>query len=267
MELTVANVVLSLLIAALTTLAVAVAHKTRSLSRKYRRAVALRGDRTTPLSKLRRKPKGAEPSGRYLKDGPQTPIECFTDALGLNIMVYSWPPTGAYKGKAPKAVILYCHGLDCCAEVDLAIKGNIGQRLGYVGSWWEVLNEAGYLVYGWDYNGMGHSESVVDGVRSAIFDYGDYVDEAMQLRQLLGARHPSLPFVMLGGSMGACVGLNALQADPTQYDASIFFCPAVSFEKLKKKGLNKCRRPEPRTARRPLPPAHRACASVRRPPP
>ena len=217
---------------------IAVTAYTRHLSRKYRRAVALRGDRSRPLSGLRLKPDSMAPAGRLFKDGPQTPIECFTDALGLNIMVYSWPPTKRAYAKKPKAVILYCHGLDCCSEVDLAKRGRILEGFGYEGSWFQTLNDAGYLIYGFDYNGMGHSESVIDGERSAMFDYGDYVDNARQLRQLLGERHPSLPFVMLGGSMGACVGLNAVEADPERFDLCVFWCPAVSFEKLKKKGLN-----------------------------
>ena len=166
---------------------------------KYRSAVARRQSRDKPLSGLREKPPDMPPLKRTLQDGPQDGLEVFTDALGLDIIVYSWPAARAQK---PKAVLLVCHGLDCFAESDLANRPGLVDGTGYKGSWLEALNEAGYLIYSFDYQGMGYSESVIDGWRSMCFDYDDYVDEAVQLQGLLKERHPTLPMAVVGGSMG-----------------------------------------------------------------
>ena len=56
---------------------------------------------------------------------------------------------------------------------------------------------------------------------------------------LVRQRHPGLRVVSLGGSMGACVGLNAAERRPELFDLCVYFCPAVSFEKLKALKSNK----------------------------
>lgn len=200
---------------------------TRAVSRRYSLAVVARGDRTVPRNELA--PADVE---RFCDDGPQNSVECFTSALGLKVAVYAWHPVGPLEDR-PKAMILYCPGLDSCADIDLCKRGRLRDGLGYKGSWLEHLNEAGYLVYSFDYNGMGHSESTAQGWPSMCFDYQDYVDEVLQLRFLLGRRHPDLKCVLLGGSMGACVGLNAAQQRPDAFDLCVFVCPALSFDKLK----------------------------------
>ena len=201
---------------------------------KYTAAVARRASRNKPLSPLRPKPADMPPLQRTLQDGPQAPLECFTDSLGLNIIVYSWPAT-----HTPKAVILLCHGLDCFAESDLAKRPGLVNDEGYRGSWFEVLNDAGYLIYSFDYQGMGYSESVIDGLRSMCFDYDDYVDEAVQLQSLLKERHPALPMVVMGGSMGGAVALLTAERTPQSFAAAVVWCPAVGrFERLKAKPEN-----------------------------
>ena len=82
---------------------------------KYKAAVAARGSRDVPLTSLRFKPPDVPPLQRTLTDGPQAPLECFTDSLGLDIIVYSWPANSPTKG-----VILFCHGLDAFAEAEFA---------------------------------------------------------------------------------------------------------------------------------------------------
>lgn len=213
----------------------------RRLSRKYRNAVTKRGDPTKPLSELQPVPSNVPAAKRLFRDGPQTRPECFKNALELDIVVYTYPPSGQYAGKDPKAVILYVSGLDCCGEADLSVRGRIGAGLGYVGSWFELFCDAGYTLITFDFNGMGHSESVLGSgqQRSMCYDYEDYVDETLALRRLLGARYPGEKIVLMGGSMGACVGLNAAERCPDLFDACVFFCPAVYFETLKKMPKNK----------------------------
>jgi len=162
---------------------------------KYNAAVKARKDRNTPLSGLRAAPALV----RVLQDGPQNAVECFKDALGLEIAVYCWPARGKAKG-----VVQMLHGLDGCAEGDLAKRPGMLEGKGYVGSWLEALNDAGYTVYAADYNGMGRSEGVVDGLPSMCFTWDDYVDDNVQLFGLLKQRHPELPFAILGGSRSFC---------------------------------------------------------------
>ena len=203
---------------------------------KYKAAVAARGSRDVPLSGLRFKPPDVPPLQRTLTDGPQAPLECFTDSLGLDIIVYSWPANSPTKG-----VILFCHGLDAFAEAEFAKRPGLAEGKGYRGSWLELLNDAGYLLYSFDYQGMGFSESAVDGLRSVCFDYDDYVDEAVQLQKLLRERHPKLPMGIMGTSMGGCVALlTAERLPPDTFFAVAVCCPAVGrFEKLKAKPANK----------------------------
>ena len=70
-------------------------------------------------------------------------------------------------------------------------------------------------------------------VRRFSDDYADYVDEALALRRLLGERHPDLPFVLISGSMGACVGLHLAERAPDLFACCVFCAAAVSFDKLK----------------------------------
>lgn len=215
---------------------------TWSLGRQYRAAVKFREsmklDRALPRTELA----VASDVERFCVDGPATPPETFLSSLGLRIFVYSWPPSGAYAGKRPKAIILYNPGLDTCGDVDLCRRGRLRDRVGYVGSWINCLCERGFLVYSYDYSGMGRSDGVAKSWGtwpSLCFDYEDYVDEALQVAFLVRTRHPGLRVVAFGGSMGACVGLNAVERHPERFDLCVFFCPAVSFEKLKKLKQNK----------------------------
>ena len=206
-------------------------------SGKYSRACKRRLQRDKPLSGLFPKPPARPPLARTITDGPQVPLECFIDALGLDIVVYSWP---APSRAATKGVILMCHGLDGYCEADLAKRPGLSEGKGYSGSWLEALNNAGYLIYSFDYQGMGYSESVVDGLATMCFDYDDYVDEASALYRLLKDRHPQLPFAIFGGSMGGCVALRTAQRMPSAFSACVVWCPAVgNFEKLKGKPENR----------------------------
>jgi hypothetical protein len=116
---------------------------TWALGRKYYAAVRYREamgfDRALPRQELQ----VVEDFERYCLDGPQHPPESFVSSLGLKIMVYSWRPP---PGVAPKAVVLYCPGLDACADVDLCARGQLAARLGYRGSWVEALCDAGFGV-------------------------------------------------------------------------------------------------------------------------
>ena len=116
---------------------------TWALGRKYYAAVRYRAamgfDRSLPRQELQ----VVEDFERYCLDGPQHPPESFVSSLGLKIMVYSWRPP---PGVAPKAVVLYCPGLDACADVDLCARGQLAARLGYRGSWVEALCDAGFGV-------------------------------------------------------------------------------------------------------------------------
>jgi hypothetical protein len=188
------------------------------LGRKYRRMVARRAasgrSHERALGGLRTH--RAAPA-RWLRDGPTQPLPIleFTDSLGMRIAVSSWMAT---TGARRKGVAILLHGQGCWSESEFAKRPGLARHLGYRGSWIEALNDAGWDCWSFDYTGHGHSESVQDGARSMAYAYDDYVDEAVQLRALLGARSEyadaSLRWALLGQSMGACVGLLTAERIP-----------------------------------------------------
>ena len=213
------------------------------MGRKYRRLVAERaGSGRSHEQALCGLEKHRAAPARWLRDGPLQPLPIleFTDSLGLRIAVYSWMATTTRKRKG---VAILLHGQGCWSESEFAKRPGLERHLGYRGSWIEALNDAGWDCWSFDYTGHGHSESVLDGARSMAYAYDDYVDEAVQLRALLGARSEyadaSLRWALLGQSMGACVGLLTAERIPTQFDRVALCSPALRFEDLKKKPRNR----------------------------
>ena len=218
------------------------------LSAKYRAAVAdmeSRGDGARDRALLGLRPLSTPGATRWLHDEPSevagSGILEFTSALGLRIAVYQW------KAKTTQPAIgcvMLFHGSGCWAESEFAKRPGLRVHLGYQNSWIEALNDAGFDVIAHDCNGHGRSESVADGARSMCYAFNDYVDEAVQLRRLLGERaaYDGVPIFALGQSMGAAIALLTAERCASSLDnafAGICLCsPALRFEDLKKKPSN-----------------------------
>ncbi len=111
----------------------------------------------------------------------------FPSQDGLDIFVYAWLPRDA----APRAVVQIAHGM--------------AEHAGRYGRLAAALNEAGFTVYANDHRGHGRS------VRQPA-DLGHLADrdgwtlalaDLDRLNTLIRQRHPGLPVVLLGHSMGS----------------------------------------------------------------
>jgi alpha-beta hydrolase superfamily lysophospholipase len=103
---------------------------------------------------------------------------------GLTIHHQSWLPDGD-----PKAVVLLLHGL-----------GEHSGRYGHVAG---RLTAAGYAVHALDHRGHGKS----DGKRVFVKSYDEFMADLIQFRGHVQTRHPELPLVVLGHSMGGNLAL------------------------------------------------------------
>jgi alpha-beta hydrolase superfamily lysophospholipase len=109
-----------------------------------------------------------------------------TTADGVDLFVYCWLPA-----EPPKAVIQIAHGL-----------AEHAARYARLAA---ALNSAGYAVYANDHRGHGRTAKSTEdlGFFAACDGWRKCVDDLCQLNRHIAAKHPGLPIVLLGHSMGA----------------------------------------------------------------
>ena len=90
---------------------------------------------------------------------------------------------------SPRGVLLLCHGL--------------GEHAGRYGNVVDAVVPDGWAVYGLDLRGHGLS----GGRRAHIERYADFLADVDVFRRTVVARHPGLPVVLLGHSMGGQIAL------------------------------------------------------------
>ena len=90
---------------------------------------------------------------------------------------------------SPRGVLLLCHGL--------------GEHAGRYGNVVDAVVPDGWAVYGLDLRGHGLS----GGRRAHIERYADLLADVDVFRRTVVARHPGLPVVLLGHSMGGQIAL------------------------------------------------------------
>lgn len=140
---------------------------------------------------------------------PVGPPRLTQDALvmpdGEELPLHAWLPAGP-----PRGVILALHGLNDAA-------GNfMGETAG-------AFTAAGYAVYAYDQRGFGASthRGIWPGAASLVAD-------ATTAAWLLHARHPGVPLIMLGESMGGGVALLAGSGpQPPPVDGYILLAPSL----------------------------------------
>jgi alpha-beta hydrolase superfamily lysophospholipase len=125
-------------------------------------------------------------------------------ADGTRLPLQKWLPVAA-----PRAVILAIHGFNDYAHgFDLPAKRLVG---------------AGIAVYAYDQRGFGRTET-----RGLWPGTEALVDDAAAAARLLRARYPSVPFFLLGESMGGAVAMLALtRPGAPSVDGAILEAPAV----------------------------------------
>jgi len=98
---------------------------------------------------------------------------------GLTIFHQAWVPESA-----PIAVVMLVHGL-----------GEHSGRYAHVA---EALTDAGIAVHALDHRGHGKSE----GKRTFVKSYDEFMNDLLQFRTHIEDRHPGVPLIVLGHSMG-----------------------------------------------------------------
>lgn len=132
-----------------------------------------------------------------------------------NLARYDWPvPTGS-----AKALVLLVHGL--------------GEHMGRYQHVAFALQQAGYLVIGYDHVGHGLSSG-----KRGDTDTPDQLTEHLQhMAKEVKSLHAGLPLVLLGHSMGGLVVQRAAASDRALADAVVMSSPALAtfanaFQKL-----------------------------------
>jgi lysophospholipase len=120
-------------------------------------------------------------------DATQLPVRQWRDIIsmepGVRLTAAGWIP------EEPRAIVLLCHG-----HVE---------HLGRYGHIVAALVAQGFAVYGLDHRGHGRSS----GPRALILDYDRIADDLHALAVFAAARHPGLPTVIVGHSMGGLIAL------------------------------------------------------------
>jgi len=125
-------------------------------------------------------------------------------ADGESLALQSWLPAGE-----PAAVILALHGYNDYANA-FAMPA-------------EAWAARGIATYAYDQRGFGRSDmaGLWAGAATLVADVGTAIE-------LLRARHPGVPLVLLGESMGGAVAILALgKVPPPPVDAAVLVAPAV----------------------------------------
>lgn len=136
--------------------------------------------------------------------GPGIEADAFVVRDGARLAMRRWAPMSG----EPDVVIVALHGVnDSSAAWRLA------------GPWWA---ERGAVAYAYDQRGFGRSPG--RGVWP-----GDLMqDDLRDVVDLVRARHPGLPVVVVGESMGGAVGIAAFASDdPPDADRLVLLGPAV----------------------------------------
>ncbi len=134
---------------------------------------------------------------------------------GLEIFWQSWLP-----GPSPKAAFLFVHGL---AEHSGRYRFPV-----------EYFTPLGYACYCLDLRGHGRSE----GLRVHVSSFEDYdADVGLVLREMR-ERHPGLPIVLAGHSMGGLVVLRFLLRHSHEVQAAIVSSPSLAAHPLARPGAH-----------------------------
>ncbi|MBX9574879.1 MAG: lysophospholipase [Caulobacteraceae bacterium] len=136
--------------------------------------------------------------------GPRIEADAFVVRDGARLAMRSWAPLH----RGPDVAIVALHGVnDSSAAWRLA------------GPWWA---ENGAVTYAYDQRGFGRSPG------RGIWPGELMQDDLRDVVDLVRARHPGLPVVVVGESMGGAVGIAAFASDdPPEADRLVLLGPAV----------------------------------------
>jgi alpha-beta hydrolase superfamily lysophospholipase len=106
----------------------------------------------------------------------------------------------------PRGVLMICHGLV--------------EHAGRYRRFSDVMAKQGFEVYAHDHRGHGRTKA--DDAPIGRFAWKDgvakVISDVMAMRTLVGERHPGLPVILFGHSMGGLIALNTAVSHPESFD-------------------------------------------------
>jgi len=144
-------------------------------------------------------------------NGKYTSIEAWDTPTGASICVYHRKAKGNAKG-----IVHINHGL--------------ADHAGRYARFAEALSAAGFHVYAHDHRGHGATTApdAAQGVFAASDGWGQVLADIKYVNGEVKAKHPKLPLIMFGHSMGAMLTYNYLLRWPGTIDATAVWNAAMS---------------------------------------
>lgn len=109
--------------------------------------------------------------------------------------------------KEARGVLMICHGLV--------------EHAGRYHRFADFMAERGFEVYAHDHRGHGRTKADDAPIGRFAWKDGLYkaIADVMAMRDLIAARHPDLPVILFGHSMGGLIALNTAVSHPDRFDA------------------------------------------------
>jgi alpha-beta hydrolase superfamily lysophospholipase len=124
----------------------------------------------------------------------------FTDAAGVALSAHRWSPA-----TQPLAAIELVHGM--------------GEHIGRYRHVVDALNDAGFIVYGYDQRGHGASIGDTEPGYVGASGWPSLVSDIGEFARLIREREDGLPLGLVAHSMGSFASQQALLSDSELYDA------------------------------------------------
>jgi acylglycerol lipase len=134
----------------------------------------------------------------------QSAMGTLTGQQKVRLTYGQWYPDGD-----PKAVVLIVHGM--------------GEHMGRYKHVIDTLVERGYACFAIDHRGHGQSQ----GTRAHIEKFTYYVDDLELLYKTAHESHPTLPFFMLGHSLGGLITVHFLLRHQDKLRGAVISAPAL----------------------------------------
>ncbi len=134
--------------------------------------------------------------------------DIFETSDGIKLTTYSWDC------EAPKGIVHIVHGMS--------------EHAGRYDEFASFLNQYGYLVFSSDLRGHGKTAGTIAKVGLLAMENGwkKVVNDVIDLSKMLKKKHPNLPIILLGHSMGSFIARNVAILNPAEIDAYIFSATA-----------------------------------------
>jgi alpha-beta hydrolase superfamily lysophospholipase len=145
-------------------------------------------------------------------------MEAVLTILSFDKIAFLESPTGAKLSWRYEPAKSFAKGV-------LLINHGLVEHSGRYAHFAQLMSAAGYHVYAHDHRGHGHTTATDAPIGQFAKSDGAerVVEDAKALRDFAASRHPGLPIVLFGHSMGGLIALNYAVSHPADYDALAIF--------------------------------------------